>query len=98
MSATELLTELLALTPAPPAADALPAEQLIAIFEAILEQRAEVIARLTAPISLSDGDRTIWHEIERRQRAWQDMLATVLEAIGAQRAGTKHLRSYAQHL
>ena len=98
MSATELLIELLSLTPAPPPADELPAEQLIAIFEAILEQRAEVIARIAAPISLTDSDRELWHEIERRQTAWQEMLAASLHAIATQRTGSKHLRSYAQHL
>ncbi len=98
MMMTELLSRLLELTPPPPAAHALATEQLIAVFEAILEQRAEVIAQIAAPVTLTDDDREIWGVIERRQHAWQATLAAALQAVAAQRSGTRHLRSYAQHL
>lgn len=98
MSATELLQQLLAMTPPPPAVGDLPAERLIATFEVILEQRAEVISALAGPVTMSDDDREIWREIQRRQNAWQDTLQAALQAVAAQRSGTKHLRSYAQHL
>ncbi len=98
MSPTELLPRLLALTPPPPGVGDMPAERLIAVFEVILEQRAEIIAELAGPVTLTEDDRAIWREIEHRQRAWQDTLAAALRAVAAQRSGSKHLRSYARHL
>ena len=79
----ELLTRLLALTPMPTGDSS--AEQLLATFESILVQRAEIMAQIVPPITLSEFDRPLLIELERRQNIWQDTLAAALRVVGKQR-------------
>jgi hypothetical protein len=92
-SGREILARLLELTPSPPH-DA-EVELLLATFEAIVAERAAVIASIVPPIQLTDADRPLLLELEHRQTAWQDVLATARRAIGAQRCGANQLRAYA---
>jgi hypothetical protein len=97
----DLLTRLLDVTPAaiPDAGpDLVPdtrVEALLATFEAIIGQRAAIIAQIAPPITLSEIDRPLLVELERRQNIWQDALAVALRKIGEQRMGITQLRAYA---
>lgn len=94
MSCTsELLSRLIAATP-DPAPDA-EVEQLLAEFEAIIAQRAAIIATIVPPLTLSDTDRPLLAELERRQQLWQDALATALRTVGERRCAATQLRAYA---
>jgi len=89
----EILARLLALTPPPPQAAA--AEQLLATFEAILGERAAIIATIVPPLQVSDADRAVLVELERRHAAWYDALAAAQRTVGEQRCGAHQLRAYA---
>ena len=89
----DILRQLLELTPEPPPGD--DAEHLLAGFEAIVERRAEVLAQIVPPLRLTDAERPLLGELERRQRLWQDALADALRVVGEQRCATSHLRAYA---
>lgn len=93
LTGRELVTRLLDATPTP-AADA-GADELLSVFEAILAQRAAIIAMIVPPITLSELDRPLLVELERRQGVWQDALATALRRVGGQRCGAAQLRAYA---
>jgi len=90
----EILRQLLELTPEPHPDDA--AEQLLAGFEAIVGRRAEVLAQIVPPLRLTDAERPLLRELERRQTLWQDALAEALRVIGEQRHATSQLRAYAR--
>jgi hypothetical protein len=100
----ELLVRLLDLTPMPasvPAPGSAPGsaedpdiDQLLAAFEDIVAQRDAVIARIAPPMTLSETDRPLLIELERRQNIWQDTLAAALRAVGDRRCGASRLRAY----
>ena len=90
----EILARLLELTPPPPHDAAV--DQLLAMFEAIVAQRAAVIATIVPPIDVTDADRTLLIELEHRQSAWQDALTAAQRTVGAQRCGANQLRAYAR--
>ena len=92
-TAGELLTRLLDVTPAPtPDTDV---EALLAAFEAIVAQRAVILAGAAAPITLSEMDRPLLVELQRRQNIWQDALGAALRRVGEQRVAATQLRAYA---
>lgn len=93
-SGREILEQLLALTPEP--AQDTTAELLLEAFENVIARRAEVIAQIVPPLALSEVDRPLLAELERRQALWQEVLAQALRTVGEQRCGTNHLRAYAQ--
>ncbi|TMQ09142.1 MAG: hypothetical protein E6J90_38650 [Deltaproteobacteria bacterium] len=88
-----LLTRLLDVTPLPPA-DAGVAE-LLATFEVAIAERAAILSEISPPITLSEMDRPLLIELERRQALWQDALASALRRVGEQRMATTQLRAYA---
>jgi hypothetical protein len=92
-AAHELLTQLIALTSLPPADHEIDA--LLAASEALIAQRAELFEHLTAPIVVSDADRPLVAELERRDAAWQAALTAAMRLLGEQRHGTEQLRAYA---
>ena len=89
----EILARLLELTPLPPPGATV--DQLLAAFEAIVAERAAVIATIALPIRVTDADRALLGELDHRQAAWQDALTTALRAVGDQRCGANQLRAYA---
>ena len=89
----ELLTRLLDATPTPD--PDLAVEHLLATFEVVVARRAAILAEATPPITLSEFDRPLLSELERRQNLWQDALATALRRVGERRVGTNQLRAYA---
>lgn len=90
----EILAQLLELTPEP--RPELDAERMLIAFEIIVAERARVLAQIVPPIALTDADRPLLVELERRQSLWQDALAEALRTVGEQRCGTSQLRAYAQ--
>jgi len=94
LSGRELVLRLLELTPEPHL-DA-EAEHLLDGFETIVAQRAEILAQIVPPLRLSDTDRPLLVELERRQALWQAALAEALRIIGEQRCGASQLRAYAR--
>jgi hypothetical protein len=92
----EILAALLEATPLPTPGSGV--EQLLAMFEASLTERAAVLARIVPPLHIASNDRPMLDELERRQAAWQDALETARMAIGSARSGAAHLRAYAQAL
>jgi hypothetical protein len=89
----ELLVQLLDLTPLP--TPGLEIEQLVAMFDAILADRAGVIDGIVPPIGLDEADRPLLVELDRRHTLWQDALAAARRVVGEQRLGAEHLRAYA---
>lgn len=92
-SGRELVTRLLDATPA--AVAELEPEPLLAAFQAILAARDAILAEVEAPITLSDTDRPLLVELERRQALWHDALAAALRRVGEQRCGASQVRAYA---
>jgi hypothetical protein len=90
---SELLHRLIEATPAPPSG--LEIDELLAAFEAIIARRAELIERLAPPLQLTEIDRPLVVEHERRDAAWKSALTTALEVVGHQRHGSDQLRAYA---
>lgn len=90
----EILARLIELTPEPQAD--LDAERMLTVFDAIVAERARVLATLVPPIALTDADRPLLVELERRSALWQDALAAALRTVGEQRCATSQLRAYAQ--
>ena len=89
----EIFVQLLERTPLPtPGAEI---EQLIATFEAIMADRAALIAQIIPPIQLAQADRPLVVELERRHAIWQDALGAAQRTVGEQRCGADHLRAYA---
>jgi hypothetical protein len=60
----DVLTRLIELTPAPPTDSEI--DPLLAAFEAIIAQRAELLDRLAPPLQLGDAERALMCELERR--------------------------------
>ncbi len=94
LSGQDVLVQLLALTPLPPAQ--VEVELLIATFEAIVGRRAEVLAQLKSPLQLADTERAMLAELERRDAAWHGALAAALRTVGDRRYGVGKLRAYAR--
>ena len=88
----EILSRLLELTPIP--SDHLEVDQLLVTFDAILTRRAAVIATIVAPLRLDETACALRAELERRDQAWQGVLAHALRAVGEQRCGVSRLRAY----
>jgi hypothetical protein len=93
----EILARLIALTPAPD--PNLEVDELIAAFDAMLTRRAQVIGELAAPpagatIALDGAGRQLRAELERRDAAWHDLLASALRIVGSQRNSISKLRAY----
>jgi len=91
-TAGALLQQLIDLTPEP--GPEVAPEHLLVAFEGIVARRAEVLARIVPPLCLTDADRVLVGELERRQGAWQQALACALRAVGDQRHGNTQLRAY----
>lgn len=89
----ELVTRLLDVTPMPTPTD--DVDRLLAAFDAVVAERAAILAEVAAPITLSEIDRPLLAELERRQNFWQDALAAALRRVGEQRCGATQLRAYA---
>jgi hypothetical protein len=94
MTARELLTRLLELTPEPD--PEIEVDHLLASFEVIVAKRAAVIALIVPPLRLTADERPLLVELERREAVWQDALAAALRTIGEQRCGAGQLRAYAR--
>jgi hypothetical protein len=92
-SVHDLLTRLIDATPVPTMD--FDVEELLALFEDIMARRAEIIGLIAPPLTLSEIDRPLLAELERRQNLWQDALATALRTVGERRCGASHLRAYA---
>jgi hypothetical protein len=92
LTGRELVTRLLELTPAPD--DSVDVAELMAAFETVIAQRAAVLAAVVPPITLSETDRPLLAELERRQGLWQDLLAQALRVVGGQRCAASQLRAY----
>lgn len=88
----ELVTRLLELTPAPD--DSADVAELLTAFETVIAQRAAVLATIVPPITLSETDRPLLAELERRQGLWQELLTQALRVVGGQRCGASQLRAY----
>lgn len=96
MTTSELLHQLIAATPArPPEADI---DALLAAFEAVVAERAQIFEQLEVPLQLADADRPLMHEIERRDAIWQDALTAALRQVGEQRHANGQVRAYAVSL
>lgn len=95
LTGRELVARLLDATPTPAPAAAADVDELVSVFEAIAARRAAIIALIVPPITLSEMDRPLLVELERRQRAWQDALARALRMVGGRRCGAAQLRAYA---
>jgi hypothetical protein len=93
-SGHEILARLLELTPPPP--QHAEVAQLLATFEAIVTERAALIATIVPPVQLTDADRRLLVELEHRHTAWQDVLTAAQRTVGDQRCGTHQLRAYAR--
>ena len=89
-----LLQRLLEVTPLPAAAGT-RVEDLLTAFEAVIAERAAILLTVVPPITLSEMDRPLLIELERRQNIWQDALAAALRRVGEQRVATTRLRAYA---
>jgi hypothetical protein len=93
VTAHELVSRLLDATPVP--ADGADADQLLAAFEAMLADREAILALVQPPLTLSDTDRPLLAELERRDSDWQAALAAALRRVGGQRCGAAQVRAYA---
>lgn len=92
-SGRELVTRLLEATPAQ--VDEVEVEPLLAAFQAVLAARDAILAEVDAPITLSDTDRPLLVELERRQSLWHEALAAGLRRVGEQRCAAAQVRAYA---
>lgn len=90
----DVLTQLIEITPLPPSETEV--EPLLTAFEEIIARRAELLDQLGGPLQLSDAERPLVREIERRDAAWQHALTVALETVAGQRRGTDQLRAYAR--
>jgi hypothetical protein len=93
----EILARLIALTPEPD--PDLEVDQLLAVFDTMLVQRAQLIGELAAPppgamITLDGAGRQLHGELARRETAWRDLLASALRLVGDQRRSVSKLRAY----
>jgi hypothetical protein len=93
LHARDLVARLLDATPVIPV-DA-DVDQLLTSFEEIIARRAAIIALISPPITLSEIDRPLLIELERRQNLWHEALATALRTVGERRCGATRLRAYA---
>ena len=89
----EVLARLIELTPVPPPDAEIDA--LLAAFEAIIAQRAELLDSLAPPLQLGEAERPLVLEIERRDAIWQAALTAAMRTVTAQRHGNEQLRAYA---
>ena len=89
----DVLTGLLELTPLPPAGAEI--DPLLAAFEAIIAQRAQLLDRLAPPIVLGDAERVLVLDLERRDSVWQAALTAAMRTVSQQRHGNEQLRAYA---
>jgi hypothetical protein len=92
LTGRELIARLVDATPVPPAGAGV--EDLLALFEAILADRSTLLAQAAAPATLSEPDRPLLVELERRQNIWQDALSAALRQVGWQRCGATQMRAY----
>ncbi|MGE0399520.1 MAG: hypothetical protein AB7T06_22590 [Kofleriaceae bacterium] len=90
---SELLRELLAVTPMPPTGDA---DAIIAAFEAMFEARQQILVRITDKLPDTDENRAVLRELWVRDEAWEHALGAARDAVGVARSGTKQLRGYAR--
>jgi hypothetical protein len=92
----EILAALLEATPLPTPGSGV--EQLLAAFEAVLTERAAVLARIVPPLRIADDDRPLLDELGQRHAVWQAVLEAARIAIGGARCGPGQLRAYARTL
>jgi hypothetical protein len=89
----EILARLLDATPLPtPGCDV---EPLLAMLDAILAARDEILAQIVPPLHVTDADRALLDELSRREALWQQALCDAQHRIGTQRCGASPLRAYA---
>jgi hypothetical protein len=93
LTGRELIARLVDATPSPPPDVGI--EQLLAVFGGMLAARGDLLAQAAAPVTLSESDRPLLVELERRQNIWHDALAAALREVGGQRCGAAQLRAYA---
>ena len=89
----DVLSRLIELTPLPPPDSEI--DPLLAAFEAIIEQRSDLLDRLAPPLLLGDAERSLAQELERRDAIWQAALTAAMRTVTAQRHGNEQLRAYA---
>jgi hypothetical protein len=88
-----VLQDLLAATPAPPID--VDVDTMLAMFEAMHAQRAEILGSVPAISVTTDDDRAIVAAIAERQLAWLSALEATRDRVRAQRIATTKLRHYA---
>ncbi len=97
-SASAALRYLLAATPDPSGAEALPCNTLLEAFDRMLQARADILADVELPVgALSDEDRVVLTELDRRNQAWQRVAELARAALPSPRVAVAQLRAYAAH-
>jgi hypothetical protein len=91
---SEILRELVAITPVPP--EGVDADAILAAFDAMFEARQQVLERLTEKLADTEENRALVNELAVRDGVWEQALAAARDAVGAARSGTSRLRSYAR--
>lgn len=89
-----VLRDLLAVTPVPP--EGADADTVIAAFDAMFEQRQQLLADITERLANTEENRALVRELADRDAGWERALMAARDAVGAARSGTTRLRSYAR--
>ena len=92
MTATELLEQLIAITPYPP--ETTDADITLAEFNTMYAERHALTSSLSGLV-LDPLDPARVRELAAREQAWQVALASTLHAVSGQRVNTTKLRGYA---
>jgi hypothetical protein len=89
----DILRELLALTPPPPAGDP---ETVLAAFEAMFDARQDLLLGVEGRLPDTDENRAIVRELAQRDAMWETALEGARTAVGVARTRTSKLRGYAR--
>jgi hypothetical protein len=90
---SEILRELLALTPVPPEGDA---DVVLRAFDAMFEARQQVLVRMQHRLPDTEENRALVRELAARDAAWETALRQARDAVGVARTNTTKLRGYAR--